>query len=85
MQALPSAAQKLTNFDRDLSNGLALAALMLSHWPELGSWGDQLRLTPTTKADMQSNAGIVVKMVEELQLPWNLQVMPVSVLHEELA
>ena len=55
---------------------MALAALLLSHWPELGFWGGQLRLTPTTKADMQSNAAIVVKMVEELQLPWNLQVRP---------
>ena len=73
LQALPSAAQKVTNFDSDMSNGLALAALLMSHWPELAPLGGQLRANPTSKADAQHNAGIVVKMMEELQLPYNLQ------------
>ena len=73
MPALGSAGQKVTNFDGDMSNGLALAALLMSHWPELGPLGGQLRVTRISKADAQHNAGIVVKMMEELQLPYNLQ------------
>lgn len=74
MQALPTVAQRVTNFDTDLCDGLALAALLVSHWPELASMLTQLKLSPSTKATAQYNAGTLVKMMEELQLPWVLQV-----------
>ena len=74
VQALPAAAQRVTNFDSDLCDGLALAALLISHWPELASFVSQLKLTPGNQAGMRYNAGTLVKMMEELQLPWTLQV-----------
>jgi len=64
----------VTNFDSDLADGLALAALLVSHWPELSSHVSQLKLSPANKAAVQYNAGTLVKMMEELQLPWALQV-----------
>ncbi len=74
MQALPAAAQRVTNFDSDLCDGLALAALLISHWPELASFVSQLKLSTGNQAGMRYNAGTLVKMMEELQLPWTLQV-----------
>lgn len=74
VQVFPSAARRVTNFDIDLADGLALGALLLSHWPELGPLASQLKLSPSSKAAAQYNAGFVVKMMEELQLPWLLQV-----------
>jgi len=74
VQALPAAAQRVTNFDSDLCDGLALAALLISHWPELASFVSQLKLSPGNQAGMRYNAGTLVKMMEELQLPWTLQV-----------
>ena len=79
VQVFPSAAQRVTNFDTDLADGLALGALLLSHWPELEPLANQLKLTPSNKAAVQYNAGTVVKMMEELQLPWQLQVTAVNV------
>ena len=74
VQALPAAAQRVTNFDSDLSDSLALAALLISHWPELACFVSQLKLSPGNQAGMRYNAGTLVKMMEELQLPWTLQV-----------
>ena len=74
VQALPSVAQRVVNFDSDLADGLALAALLVSHWPELAPLASQLKLSPANKAEVQYNAGTVVKMMEEVQLPWILQV-----------
>ena len=67
-------AQRVTNFDSDLRDGLALAALLVSHWPELASFVSQLKLSTGNQAGMRSNAGTLVKMMEEVQLPWTLQV-----------
>ena len=64
----------MTNFDSDLCDSLALAALLISHWPELASFVSQLKLSPGNQAGMRYNAGTLVKMMEELQLPWTLQV-----------
>jgi len=64
----------VTNFDSDLCDSLALAALLISHWPELASFVSQLKLSPGNQAGMRYNAGTLVKMMEELQLPWTLQV-----------
>ncbi|DBA78771.1 TPA: putative protein fap47 [Trebouxia sp. C0004] len=72
-KALPTVAQRVTNFDSDLCDGLALAALLISHWPELASFVSQLKLSPGNQAGMRYNAGSLVKMMEELQLPWTLQ------------
>ena len=74
MQAFPAAAQRVMNFDTDLCDGGALGALLLSHWPELGPLATQLTLAPPHQTAAQYNAGTVVKMMEELQLPWQLQV-----------
>ena len=57
VQALPSVAQRVINFDSDLADGLALAALLVSHWPELAPLASQLKLSPASKADLQVNAG----------------------------
>ena len=73
VQALPSVAQRVVNFDSDLADGLALAALLVSHWPELAPLASQLKLSPANKAEVQYNAGTVVKMMEEVQLSWILQ------------
>jgi hypothetical protein len=49
--------------------------LLISHWPELASFVSQLKLSPGNQAGMRYNAGTLVKMMEELQLPWTLQVL----------
>lgn len=74
MQAFPTAAQRVLNFDTDLADGLALGALLISHIPRLAFLSAQLNLAPSTPADVQQNAIIVIKMTVEIQLPWPLQV-----------
>lgn len=76
MQAFPTAAQRVLNFDTDLADGLALGAVLISHIPRLAFLAAQLNLTPSTPADLQNNAIIVIKMTVEIQLPWPLQVPP---------
>ena len=76
MQAFPTAAQRVLNFDTDLADGLALGALLISHIPRLAFLAAQLNLTPSTPADLQNNAILVIKMTVEIQLPWPLQVPP---------
>ena len=71
----------MLNFDTDLSDGLALGALMISHIPRLAFLSAQLNLAPTTPAAQYNNATIVIKMTVEIQLPWQLQVPPCCLLH----
>ena len=78
MQAFPTTAQRVLNFDTDLSDGLALGALLLSHIPQLAFLAAQLDMAPTTPTALQNNANTVVKMTVEIQLPWRLQVSPVQ-------
>ena len=79
MQAFPTAAQRLLNFDSDLADGLALGSLLISHIPRLAFLASQLNLAPTTPAELQNNAILVIKMTVEIQLPWPIQVASYAV------
>lgn len=68
------AARRIQNFDADLRSGLALYAVLVSHWPELARLGPKLKTAPADEGHMRDNATIVVKLVETLQLPYSLQV-----------
>ena len=68
------AASRILNFDADLRNGLALYAVLVSHWPELARLGTKLRTAPADEGHLRDNAAILVKLVETLQLPYSLQV-----------
>ena len=74
LQVLPMAASRILNFDGDLRSGLALYAVLVSHWPELARLGTKLRTAPADEGHLRDNATIVVKLVETLQLPYSLQV-----------
>ena len=74
LQVLPMAAGRIQNFDADLRSGLALYAVLVSHWPELARLGIKLRTAPADEGHFRDNATIVVKLVETLQLPYSLQV-----------
>lgn len=82
LQAFPTAAQRLLNYDTDLADGLALGALLISHIPRLAFLSSQLNLAPTTPAELQNNAILVIKMTVEIQLPWPLQVQFLNSLWE---
>lgn len=70
---LPSVATTISNFDSDLRDGMALYAVMVSHWPSLESFYTQLRKPCRTDAHFQNNARVVCAMVCELALPFALQ------------
>lgn len=74
MQTFPTAAKRITTFDHDLQDGLALGAVMFSHVPRLHFLANTLNLAPVTDAEVRANAAIVVRMFEELQLHWTLLV-----------
>ena len=74
LQVLPMAASRILTFEGDLRSGLALYAVLVSHWPELARLGTKLRTAPADEGHLRDNATIVVKLVETLQLPYSLQV-----------
>ena len=69
---LPSVACAINNFDKDLRDGMALYAVMVSHWPSLESFYISLRKPCRTEAHFRDNARVVVSMVRELALPYTL-------------
>ena len=74
MQAIPAAAKRITNFDTDLQDGLALYSVLVNHWAELARLSVKLKQAPADEAQCRCNAEIVVSMVDALQLPYPVQV-----------
>lgn len=76
MQVFAAAARPsaVTNFDTDLSNGLALYAVLVDHWPALLTRSSKFNKSPVTASHMSDNAKIVCNMINQLQLAMKLQV-----------
>ena len=64
----------IANFDTDLSNGLALYAVLVDHWPALLAKGFKLNKAPTTPMHLSENARFVCNMVHHLQLAMDIKV-----------
>ena len=76
MQVFASSAKPsvVANFDADLSNGLALYAVLVAYWPALLAKGSKLNKAPTTAAHMCENAKAVCNMINQLQLAMTIKV-----------
>ena len=76
MQNFAAAAKpsSITNFDSDLSNGLALYAVLVDHWPALTTKGSKFVKTPVSATHMSENAKILCSMITQLQLSMTLEV-----------
>ncbi|KAK9836045.1 hypothetical protein WJX84_006212 [Apatococcus fuscideae] len=64
----------VANFDIDLSNGLALYAVLVDYWPALLAKGSKLNKAPTTAVHMSENAKAVCNMINQLQLAMSIKV-----------
>eukprot|EP00798_Chlamydomonas_sp_ICE-L_P019407 gene19407-26065_t len=61
-------AHPITNFDDDLSNGLALFSVMSAYWPTLSSHKASLATSPTCEAEYLRNNHFIVKTMADLGL-----------------
>lgn len=76
MQVFGSSAKPsvIANFDTDLSNGLALYAVLVDYWPALLAKGFKLNKAPTTSMHLNENAKSVCNMTNQLQLAMSIKV-----------
>ncbi|KAK9828703.1 hypothetical protein WJX72_001600 [[Myrmecia] bisecta] len=74
-KALPEVAVRVVNFDTDLKSGLVLYSLMVNHWPDFARvYGPRVKTTPKGSAQQRENIGLVISMMETLQIPYNITV-----------
>ena len=66
----------VTNFESDFSNGLALYAVLVDHWPALLAKGSKFNKTPVTATHLSENAKTICNMINQLQLSMRLKVTP---------
>jgi hypothetical protein len=72
-RVMPRGAKQVNNFDSDLEDGLALCAVLVSHWPALSSMQSQLNMQPSQKSDCEINARIFASMLSSLQCPFQVE------------
>jgi hypothetical protein len=70
---MPQAAHRLATFDEHLADAVALCCVLVSHWAGLGRFLGQLVESPVNEAECESNARVVVRMLEVLQCPFKLK------------
>ena len=66
-------AKQINNFGSDLEDGLALCAVLLSHWPALSSMQSQLCMQPAQKSDNEVNEKVFISMLSALQCPFLIE------------
>eukprot|EP00899_Mesostigma_viride_P006782 jgi/Mesvir1/16104/Mv08394-RA.5 len=68
-------AHRVTNFDSDLADGLALYSCLAAHWPSLRAQFDKAVAKPAnTAAKVAANAAVVVAAMQALDLPYPVTV-----------
>lgn len=70
---LPDAAGRLTAFDEPLRDGVVLCCLVVSHWPPLERFLEQLVEAPASPADCEANAKLLLRMLDLLQCPFAIR------------
>lgn len=66
-------AKQVNNFGSDLEDGLALCAVLVSHWPALSNLQSQLNTQPSQRSDNEINAKVFVSMLSALQCPFQVE------------
>ncbi|GLI64998.1 hypothetical protein VaNZ11_008424 [Volvox africanus] len=66
--------QRITNFDSDLSDASVLFALLSGYWPGLEKKKKVLRLDCRDEQDKRENAEMVLKIMTDLGLPYEITV-----------
>ena len=72
-RVMPREAKQINNFGSDLEDGLALCAVLVSHWPALSSLQSQLHLQPASKSDNEANEKVFISMLAALQCPFQIE------------
>lgn len=65
----PDLSFRVTNFDMDLKNGLALLSTLLNHWPALDKYFQSIVKEPTEEVHYKINSEIIVRMLQVVTNP----------------
>ena len=63
---------------RLLQGGVAIASLLVSHWPALSRLMQQMYEAPLDEMEIETNARLVVRMLEHLQCPLKVEYQDIS-------
>lgn len=72
-RVLPQGPKQINNYTSDLEDGLALCAVLVSHWPALSDLQSQIVKQPSQLSDRESNAKVFISMLLALQCPFQVE------------
>lgn len=69
-RVFPGAA-RVCDFDDDLRDGTVLYGLLVSHWPNLSQFSQDMKFVPETREDIVANHEVVLDMLRYVQLSYD--------------